>query len=98
MSFRYAARCKIVIAVGTATRQGWYAYGNQHPISLTLPQVEFLAKLTGTHYPERHFPIEGWSGDTNAWDAAEYCRKLINVLATIPSDPASEERSFSNSL
>jgi hypothetical protein len=57
---------------------------------LTLPQLEFLSRLTGTHYPETGFPSDGWSGSTHPWDAAEYCRKLINVISAIPSQLASE--------
>jgi hypothetical protein len=71
-------------------RRGYESHGDQQPGALTLPQLEFLARLTGMHYPESGFPSGGWGGNTNAWDAAEYCRKLINAISAIPSQAASE--------
>jgi hypothetical protein len=57
--------------------------------SLPLPQVEFLARLTGTPFPETSFPTGVFGGDTNPWDAADYCRTLINRLSAIPSEAVS---------
>ena len=71
-------------------RSGYGSHGEQQPIALTLPQLEFLARLTGTHNPERGFPSGGWVGNTNAWDAVEFCRKLIDAISAIPSQVASE--------
>ena len=71
-------------------RSGYGSHGEQQPIALTLPQLEFLARLTGTHNPERGFPSGGWVGNTNAWDAVEFCRKLIDAISAIPSQAASE--------
>jgi hypothetical protein len=67
---------------------GFDPHGDQQPSILPLPQLEFLARLTGTHYPEVGFPDGGWSGNTNAWDAAEYFRKLIDTIAAVPSEAA----------
>jgi len=53
-----------------------------------LARLEFLAKLTGGLYPDTAFPSSGWHGDTNQWDAAEYCRKLINAISALPSETA----------
>ena len=58
------------------------------PSALTVPQLEFLATLTGTHYPETGYPSGGWGGNTNPWDAAEYCRNLINAISAVPSEAA----------
>jgi hypothetical protein len=55
---------------------------------LPLPMLEFMARLTGTLYPETPHPEDGWSGNTNPWDAAEYCRRLINMISAIPSEVA----------
>jgi predicted NACHT family NTPase len=69
-------------------RSGYEAYGDQQPSALTVPQLEFLARLTGTHYPETGYPSGGWGGNTNPWDAAEYCRNLINAISAVPSEAA----------
>jgi len=69
---------------------GYEAQGDQQPNALPLPQLEFLTRLTGTLYPETGFPSGGWGGTTNAWDAAEYCRKLINVISALPARAATE--------
>jgi hypothetical protein len=71
-------------------RGGYGSYGGQQSNTLTLPQLEFLAKLTGRHYPHTGFPNDGWGGDTNAWDAASYCGSLIDAISAIPSQAASE--------
>jgi predicted NACHT family NTPase len=72
-------------------RSGYESHGEQQPSALTLRQLEFLARLTSTHYPEpAGLPSYGWSGDTSAWDAAEYCRKLIGAISAIPTQAASE--------
>ncbi len=55
---------------------------------LPLSMVEFMARLTGTLFPETPHPSEGWSGDTNAWDAAEHFRTLISMISAIPSEAA----------
>jgi len=55
-----------------------------------LPMLAILARLTGSLYPEVGFPSGGWSGDTNAWDAAEYCRSLINAISAVPSEAATD--------
>jgi hypothetical protein len=63
---------------------------DRQPGTLPLPQLEFLARLTGTHYPEADFPTGTWGGNTNPWDAAEYCRKLINAISAMPSEAATD--------
>jgi hypothetical protein len=64
--------------------------GSQPSDAMRLPQLEFLARLTGSLYPETGFPTGVFGGDTNAWDAAEYCRKLINGISAIPSEAATD--------
>jgi hypothetical protein len=81
-------RPEIVFDLRDRSGYGWH--GEQQPIDLTLPQLEFLARLTGTHYPDTDFPRNGLWGSTNAWNAAEYCRKLINSISAIPLQAASE--------
>jgi predicted NACHT family NTPase len=57
-------------------------------MSLTLAQLEFLARLTGSLYPNTAHLSSGWSGDTNAWDASEYFIGLVNAITANPSDAA----------
>jgi hypothetical protein len=70
-------------------RTGFGSLEKQQPATLTLPQVEFLCRLTGMHYPETGYPVGVFHGNTNAWDAAEYCRKLIDELSSKSSQAAS---------
>jgi predicted NACHT family NTPase len=67
---------------------GYDRRGSQPPDAIPLPQLEFLARLTGALYPETGFPTGVFGGDTNAWDAAEYCRRLINAISAVPSEAA----------
>jgi hypothetical protein len=55
---------------------------------LPLSMLEFMARLTGALFPEAAHPIGAWSGDTNAWDAAEHCRSLISIISAVPSEAA----------
>lgn len=55
---------------------------------LPLPQLEFLARLTGVHFSLAGYSSDGWSGDTNAWDASDYFRALADVISANPSAAA----------
>jgi hypothetical protein len=55
---------------------------------LPLPQLEFLARLTGAHFPLAAYPSTGWSGDTNPWDASDYVRTLADVISANSSAAA----------
>ena len=57
---------------------------------LPLPMLEFMAGLTGSFFPSTPHPIGGWGGDTNAWDASEHFRTLINRISASPSPVATE--------
>jgi hypothetical protein len=39
-------------------------------------------------FPEAPSPSEGWSGDTNPWDASEFMRRLVNVISAASTDAA----------
>jgi len=67
---------------------GYERHGDGHAVTLPLSQLEFLARLTGSVFPEAPFPTQAWSGDTNPWDAAEFMRHLVNVISTAPTDAA----------
>jgi hypothetical protein len=85
-----AQRPEIVFDLRDYSGYGDAAGGIRQSGTLPLPQLEFLARLTGTHNPETGFPAGGWGGNTNAWDAAEYCRKLISEISALPSEAATE--------
>ena len=57
---------------------------------LPLPLAEFLARLAGSLFPETPHPSRGWSGDTNAWDAADWVRSLVSAISASPSQAATE--------
>src|ERR1039458_6901081 len=69
-------------------RSGFASRGQPQEETLPLPMLEFMAQLTGAVYPETPPPVGGWSGDTNGWDAAEHCRRLINMISGMPSEAA----------
>ncbi len=55
---------------------------------LPLPEVEFLARLTGSHFPLAGYPLNGWSGDTKPWDASDFFRALADAISANPSAAA----------
>jgi hypothetical protein len=57
---------------------------------LPLPMVEFMARLGGGLFRDTSHPSSGWSGDTNAWDAADWVRSLISAISASPSEAATE--------
>jgi predicted NACHT family NTPase len=56
--------------------------------ALPLSMLEFMARLTGTLFPQTAHPSRGWSGDTNAWDASEHFSTLANIISVTPSEAA----------
>jgi predicted NACHT family NTPase len=85
-----ALRPGIIFDLRDRTGYSHNVRGNFEPGAMALPQLEFLTRLTGARYPETSYPTGGWGGDRNAWDAAEYCRKLISDISAIPSQAATE--------
>jgi hypothetical protein len=49
-----------------------------------------MARLTGRLFPNTSFPSGVSTGDTNAWDASEHFRTLIDMLSALPSTAATE--------
>ena len=70
-------------------RSGFARYGGSTAV-LPLQTMEFLARLTGTLFPETPPPEGSWGGDTNAWDAADYFRTLTNTMSALPSEAATD--------
>jgi predicted NACHT family NTPase len=71
-------------------RSGFAGGGQPRERALPLTVIEFMAQLTGSLFPETRLPSDGWSGDTNAWDASEHFRILTNIISTVPSKAATE--------
>jgi hypothetical protein len=68
---------------------GYERHGDmRQPLGLPVNQLEFLARVTGTLFPEVPFPTDGWCGDTNPWDASEFVRYLVNTLSSVPTEAA----------
>jgi len=57
-------------------------------MALALPQLEFLAQLTGALWPAASHPSGGWSGNTNPWDASDYFYGLVNTISAMASGTA----------
>ncbi|CAN3990260.1 hypothetical protein MCBRY_001080 [Methylocystis bryophila] len=66
-----------------------FAHRAQPHHALPLPMLEFIAKLTGSLFPETPAP-ESWQGDTNPWDASDHFRALVNMISASPSPEATD--------
>ncbi|MFK5894002.1 MAG: hypothetical protein QM504_12345 [Pseudomonadota bacterium] len=49
---------------------------------LSIEQLAYLIALCGNKFKNVDHPRNGWSGENNPWDAAEFVRKLISDLST----------------
>jgi hypothetical protein len=70
-------------------RSGFARHGQPTAV-LPLQMMEFIARLTGSLFPETPHPVGSWSGDTNAWDASDYFRALTNMISALPSETATD--------
>jgi predicted NACHT family NTPase len=85
-----AQRPAIVFDLRDHTGYSYDARGSVQPGTMPLPQLEFLARVTGTQYPETAYPTSAHWGNQNAWDGADFCRKLISEISAMPSEAATE--------
>ena len=69
------------------SRTGFSRDADGFRAQLPLPQLEFLARLTGAHFPLAGYPSSSW-GDTNPWDASDYVCTLADVISTSSSAAA----------
>jgi predicted NACHT family NTPase len=70
---------------------GYERYGEgESPVVLPIGQLKFLARLTGSLYPEAPFPSGVSSGDQNPWDASEFMRYLVNAISALTSEVATD--------
>lgn len=70
--------------------KGGFGDDRQPSQPLALPVAEFIARLAGNLFPDTPYPSDGWGGNTNAWDASDYVRSLINLISASPSEAATK--------
>jgi predicted NACHT family NTPase len=71
-------------------RSGLSHHGPPGDAHLPLPVIEFMAQLTGSLFSNTSYPSGLMTGNTNAWDASEHFRTLINMISALPSQAATE--------
>jgi hypothetical protein len=57
-------------------------------LALSIDQLEWVATTFRARWPATAFPTGGSTGDTNAWDAAEFLLRIMRRLGNDPSDHA----------
>lgn len=67
-----------------------FADRGQPTQALSVTMLEFMTRLAGSLFPEASHPPRGWSGDTNAWDAADWVRSLITMISASSSQAATD--------
>jgi predicted NACHT family NTPase len=82
------ARVRPGLVFELRSRTGFHRDGASVRAALPLPQLEFLARLTGSLFPETPYPATGWSGDQNPWDSADYFKALANAISANSSAAA----------
>ncbi len=82
------ARAKLGLVFELRSRTGFSRDAEGVRTALLLPQLEFLARLTGSLFAAAGYPHNGWAGDTNPWDASDYFRALADAISAIPSAAA----------
>lgn len=53
----------------------------EEPAKLKVDQIVFLSNLFAAKFPNADYPIGGWSGDRNPWDASNFINNYINELS-----------------
>ncbi|MEX3969576.1 hypothetical protein [Paraburkholderia caribensis] len=56
--------------------------------ALLTPMLEQVVVVAAKWFPDSPHPDNGWSGDRNAWDGAEFVKKLVNTISLDPSAAA----------
>jgi hypothetical protein len=64
--------------------------GNKLTFKMTPSQWELFARIAAGHFQNAGHPSGGWSGDENAWDAADYVRSLLDALSADKGAEATE--------
>lgn len=55
---------------------------------LDVKQLGFLAAYAARQYPNCGHPENGWSGDQNPWDGADFVRNLISQISAVATNSA----------
>jgi hypothetical protein len=63
---------------------------NKAAFAMKASQRELFARIAANHFQSTGHPAGGWSGDENAWDAADYIRNLVSALSADQSREATE--------
>jgi hypothetical protein len=63
---------------------------NKPAFAIKPSQRELFARIAASHFQNAGYPTGGWSGDENAWDAADYIGSLLNALSADKSAEATE--------
>jgi Ketopantoate reductase PanE/ApbA C terminal/Ketopantoate reductase PanE/ApbA len=63
---------------------------NKPALSIKPLQLELFLRIAASHFQNVGHPNGGWSGDENAWDAADYIRSLLSALSADKSSEATE--------
>jgi predicted NACHT family NTPase len=84
---RAAARAGLVFDL--RDRSG-FAHRAQPDHDSPLPMLEFMARLTGSLFPNTAHPTGVSSGDTNAWDASEHFRTIVNRISASAGPAATD--------
>jgi hypothetical protein len=63
---------------------------NQRAFAIKPRQQELFARIAASHFQNAGHPTGGWSGDENAWDAADYIGSLLSALSADKSVEATE--------
>ena len=63
---------------------------NKAGYSLSVRQLAFMAAFTAGYFVNTDHPKDGWSGNQNPWDGAEYVRSLVTQISTVPTAKATD--------
>lgn len=63
---------------------------NKQTFAIKASQRHLFARIAASHFANVGHPRGGWSGDENAWDAADYVRSLLDALSADRSAQATE--------
>jgi hypothetical protein len=82
------ARTRRGLVFDLRDRGGFAMRGQPQDGAISLTLLEAMARLTGSLYPDAQHPSGAWSGDTNAWDASEHFRNLVDMISAMPTAAA----------
>lgn len=69
---------------------GYERRGSTGNWPLAASELQYLIATIGALWPPANHPSNGWGGNTNPWDAAEFVRNLINRLSAMTTAAATD--------